>query len=265
MWGQLAGAAPGLVLAVSTSGTAVKPCPGNSGVLCGNIKVPLYSERSAPGQPHRHFKEYLHTDSSAAALKPIVAMEGGPGYPSTGSAASYLFMIGSLRQRHDLILMDQRGIGGSDAIKCGAVQDYDGLVRPKDFPAVVAACAKRLGAKANAFGSAAVAKDLKAVLERFQVTKVNLYGDSYGSYAAQVFAVHHPGFVRDLVLDATYNQQFNPFEPEAAAALRRADPLPRTRGRNSCLLRAFYSSRFRDLCHCWPEVQVARTFVGYEL
>ena len=186
MWGQLAGAAPGLVLAVSTSGTAVKPCPGNSGVLCGNIKVPLYWSAPHRGSLTVHFKEYLHTDSSLPALEPIVAMEGGPGYPSTGSAASYLFMIGSLRQRHDLILMDQRGTGGSDAIKCRGVQDYDGLVRPKDFPAVVAACAKKLGAKANAFGSAAVAKDLNAVLETLQVTKVDLYGDSYGSYAAQV-------------------------------------------------------------------------------
>jgi pimeloyl-ACP methyl ester carboxylesterase len=216
------GAAPGMVLAQSASGTVVKPCPGHSRVLCGNIRVPLYWSAPHRGSLTVHFKEYLHTDSSVPALEPIVAMEGGPGYPSTGSAASYLFMIGSLRQRHDLILMDQRGTGGSDAINCPGVQDYDSLVRPKDFPAVVAGCARRLGAKANSFGSAAVAEDLKAVLETLHVKTVDLYGDSYGSYAAQVFAVHYPGFVRDIVLDGTYNQQFNPFEPEAVAALRRA-------------------------------------------
>jgi pimeloyl-ACP methyl ester carboxylesterase len=216
------GAAPGLALARLTSETAVKPCPGHSRVLCGTIKVPLYWSAPGRGSLTVHFEEYLHTDSSLPALEPIVAMEGGPGYPSTGSAASYLFMIGSLRQRHNLILMDQRGTGGSDAINCPGVQNYDALVRPKDFPAVVAGCAKRLGARANAFGSAAVAEDLKAVLETLHVTKVDLYGDSYGSYAAQVFAVHYPGFVRDLVLDGTYDQQFNPFEPEAVTALRRS-------------------------------------------
>ena len=216
------GAAPGPALARSAPETVVQSCPGHPGVLCGDIKVPLYWSAPQRGSLTVHFKEYLHTDSSLPALEPIVAMEGGPGYPSTGSAASYLFMIGSLRQRHDLILMDQRGTGGSDAINCPGVQDYDGLVRPKDYPAVVAACAKRLGAKANAFGSAAVAEDLKAVLEALHVKKVDLYGDSYGSYAAQVFAVHYPGFVRDLVLDGTYDQQFNPFEPEAVTALRRA-------------------------------------------
>ncbi len=216
------GVAPGPVLARSAPGTLVRPCPGMTGVLCGSIKVPLYWSAPQLGSLTVHFDEYLHTDSSLTALEPIVAMEGGPGYPSTGSAASYLFMIGSLRQRHDLILMDQRGTGGSGAIDCPGVQNYDGLVRPKDFPAVVAACANRLGAKANAFGSAAVAEDLKAVLGALHVRKVDLYGDSYGSYAAQVFAVHYPGLVRDLVLDATYGQQFNPFEPEAVTALRRA-------------------------------------------
>jgi pimeloyl-ACP methyl ester carboxylesterase len=216
------GAAPGLVSARSTSGTVVRPCPGHSGVLCGSIKVPVYWGAPQRGSLTVHFEEYLHTDSSLPALEPIVAMEGGPGYPSTGSAASYLFMIGSLRQRHDLILMDQRGTGGSDAIHCPGVQDYDGLARPKDFPTVVAACAKRLGASANAFGSAAVAEDLQAVLQALHVKKVDLYGDSYGSYAAQVFALHYPSFVRDLVLDGTYNQHFKPFEPEAVTALRRA-------------------------------------------
>ena len=54
------------------------------------------------------------------------------------------------------------------------------------------------------------------------VSKIDLYGDSYGSYAAQVFALHYPRFVRDLVLDGTYDQRFDPLEPEAVAALRRA-------------------------------------------
>ena len=200
----------------------VRPCPGKKHVLCGVIKVPLYWTAPRRGSLHVHFKVFVHADSSRPALEPIVAMEGGPGYPSTGSAASYLFMIGALHRRHDLILMDQRGTGRSDAIDCPGVQDYDGLSRPHDFPAVVVACAKRLGKRANAYGSAAVAEDLRAVLEAIHVRKIDLYGDSYGSYAAQVFAVHYPRFVRDLVLDATYDQRFDPLEPEAVSALRRA-------------------------------------------
>ena len=199
----------------------VRPCPGRAHVLCGTIEVPLYWSAPLRGRLHVHFKVFLHTDTSRHALEPIVAMEGGPGYPSTASAASYLFMIGALHRRHDLILMDQRGTGASDAIDCPGVQNYEALVRPGDYPAVVAACARRLGDRANAYGSAAVAEDLRAVLDAIHVSKIDLYGDSYGSYAAQVFAVHYPRFVRDLVLDGTYDQRFDPLEPEAVTALRR--------------------------------------------
>jgi pimeloyl-ACP methyl ester carboxylesterase len=208
--------------AQSASGTVVRPCPGPTRALCGTIEVPLYWSAPRRGRLHVHFKVYLHTDSSLSGLEPIVAMEGGPGYPSTGSAASYLAMIGSLHRRHDLILMDQRGTGASGAIDCPGVQHYDALARPGDYPAVVAACARRLGERANAYGSAAVAADLRAVLEAIHVSNVDLYGDSYGSYAAQVFAVRYPRYVRDLVLDGTYDERFDPLEPEAVAALRRA-------------------------------------------
>jgi pimeloyl-ACP methyl ester carboxylesterase len=232
--GPLAAATPTAALARarqarSAHAAVVRPCPGYRRVLCGAIAVPLYWSVPARGSLHIHFKVYRHTDSSLPAREPIVAMEGGPGYPSTGSAASYLFMIGSLHRRHDLILMDQRGTGESDAIDCPGVQGYDALVRPHDYAAVVAACASRLGERANAYGTAAVAEDLRAVLEALHVSKVDLYGDSYGSYAAQVFALHYPRFVRDVVLDGTYTQRFDPLEPEAVTALRRAwDTMCRT-------------------------------------
>ncbi len=218
----------------------IRSCRGQKRVLCGSIEVPLYWSAPRRGSLRVHFEVYLHTDSSLPGLEPIVAMEGGPGYPSTGSAASYLFMIGSLRRRHDLILMDQRGTGASDAVDCPGVQDYNALARPGNYAAVVAACARRLGKRANAYGSAAVAEDLRAVLGAIHVSKVDLYGDSYGSYAAQVFAVHYPSLVRDLVLDGTYNQQFDPLEPEAVTALRRAW---------DTICRSFAGCRGRALLH----------------
>ncbi len=49
-------------------------------------------------------------------------MEGGPGYGSIGSAASYRMLFGPLLRTRDLILMDQRGTGGSEAIDCPALQ-----------------------------------------------------------------------------------------------------------------------------------------------
>ena len=120
---------------------------------------------------------------------------------------------------------EARGTGASRCASsswCGRI--IHALVRPGDYPAAVAACASRLGERADAYGSAAVAEDLRAVLKAIHLRKIDLYGDVWSYEAQQVFAVHYPRFVRDLVLDGTYDQRFDPLEPgkPVAVALRRA-------------------------------------------
>ncbi len=52
--------------------------------------------------------------------------------------------------------------------------------------------------------SAAAAEDLATVIVALQLPKVDLYGDSYGSFFAQVFASRIPQLVRSVILDSTY-------------------------------------------------------------
>jgi pimeloyl-ACP methyl ester carboxylesterase len=183
----------------------------------GSVRVPL--DRAHPGLGHItvRYAVLRHTDRTRPPLEPIVAFEGGPGYGSIGSASTYLFMLGKLHRRHDLIVMDQRGTGTSGAIDCPALQNG---VPP--YSAATAACAHRLGRTATAYGTAAVADDLAAILRKLREPKVDLYGDSYGTYAAQVFAVRHPNRTRAVVLDGAFDNAFDPFEREWSAALRQA-------------------------------------------
>jgi pimeloyl-ACP methyl ester carboxylesterase len=215
----------GMLLVPAASGSAatgasvvLRQCGQNPLVECGSIAVPLYWSHPGVGRPLEvHFRIYHHRDQAAPAGVPVVAFEGGPGYPSIGSAPTYLFMLGSLHQTHDLIVMDQRGTGTSDPIRCPDLQNGVG-----NYVQATAACARRLGIAASAFGSAAVADDLAAILHALDVPGVDVYGDSYGTYAAQVFTVHHPHLVRAVVLDGTYDNSFRPFEPEGSASLRHA-------------------------------------------
>ena len=196
---------------------SVGRCRHKIGVRCGSIRVPLYWSRPEMGSLTVRFKIFEHADDATPSLEPVVAFEGGPGYGSIGSAPSYLFMLGSLHRHHDLILMDQRGTGSSGAISCPELQRGIG-----NYVDAVAACARRLGPAANAYGSAAVADDLHAILRGLGVSKVDVYGDSYGTYAAQTFALHHPQDVRSVVLDGAFDQSFDPFERESSASLREA-------------------------------------------
>ncbi|MGH2634637.1 MAG: alpha/beta hydrolase [Actinomycetota bacterium] len=185
---------------------------------CGTIHVPLsWSEPVATGTIGVRFRVFTRTDRRAEPEDPIVAFEGGPGYGSIGSAGSYRFLFAPLLRSRDLILMDQRGTGGSGAIDCPALQEGVG-----DYADAAGDCAESLAGAANAYGTAAAADDLAAILDALDVPRVVVYGDSYGTYLAQVFAIRHPDRTAAVVLDAAYDDAFDPFARDAAAALERS-------------------------------------------
>jgi pimeloyl-ACP methyl ester carboxylesterase len=202
----------------ASAGLRLDQCGSSPLVECGSIQVPPFWSKPGQGQPLTvHFRVYRHTDQSAAAGVPVVGFEGGPGYGSIGSATTYLLMLGPLHRTHDLIVMDSRGTGSSGAIKCPRLQQSIG-----SYVADTGECAERLGAAAGAYGTAALGDDMAAIVDGLGVHTVDVYGDSYGTYAAQSFTLHHPSLVRAVVLDGAYGQDFDPFEREASAMLRNA-------------------------------------------
>ncbi len=210
----------GALAEAAVAAPATKPCPDDRAVRCGSIAVPLLRPaQDGGGRKLRvRFRVYPRTLRARPALEPIVAAEGGPGYPTIDSAESYLFMLGPLRRRHDLIVMDNRGTGRSGAIDCPRLQAGKGT-----YSREVGRCARKLGRAANAYGTGAAADDLAAVLDKLRVPMVSVYGDSYGTYFAQAFAVRHPSRVRAVVLDAAYAVDgYDPWIREESVALRSA-------------------------------------------
>ena len=61
------------------------------------------------------------------AIGTLVPHEGGPGYSTTGTGADYAAMYGPLLDRRNLLLVDQRGTGLSQPLRC---PDLQGLVLP---------------------------------------------------------------------------------------------------------------------------------------
>ncbi len=170
------------------------PCNAQYGGYCGSIVRPL-----GRGTIDIGFEFYPHTDGTQPALGAIVAQEGGPGYSTTGSRDGYVRLFTPLRGRRDIVLIDKRGTGRSGAIDCKQLQDGRGN------PLVaIGACGAQLGDRAWAYGSDAAADDVAAVLAALQTGPVDYYGDSYGTFFGEVFAVRHPELVRTIVLDSAY-------------------------------------------------------------
>ena len=162
---------------------------------CGTLQRPLDPSGALGGSIPIYFEYYPHSDPGPSAGT-LVPAEGGPGYPSSESRAEYLALYAPLRATHDVLIMDYRGTGRSQAIDCQALQHALRLTEE-----AIAACGEQLGRRGLLYGSALAADDLAALLQALGIARIDLYGDSYGSYFAQVFALRHARLVRSLVLD----------------------------------------------------------------
>lgn len=164
----------------------------------------------------------LRADTTARNASPglgtIVAVEGGPGYSSTGSRAYYQDLFSPLLNRRRLLIVDNRGTGRSGAIDCKRLQSYRG-----NRNAAIGRCGRQLGATSDLYGTAFAADDLAAVLHHLRIAKVDLYGDSFGTFFGQTFALRHPGRLRTLILDGAYPVGgHDPWYSDTNRALRHA-------------------------------------------
>jgi len=196
---------------LTVGGATLKLCAKGVSYYCGTLTRPLDPAGQVSGTIGIHYEWYPHTNSGPA-IGTIVAIEGGPGYGSTASRDYYTGSF-DLTQR-DMVLVDARGTGQSAAINCVAAQT-DGILTQSD----IAACGTYLGNTSDLYGSDLAADDMAAILDLLQVGKVDLYGDSYGTYSSQIFAGRHPDKVKTIVLDAAYPVlNADPFfAPEGAA------------------------------------------------
>jgi pimeloyl-ACP methyl ester carboxylesterase len=175
----------------------LKPCPSVP-AYCGNFDRPLDPTGAIPGRISIHFEYYPHAAAGKSAGT-VVATEGGPGYPTTLARDDYLDLFKPLRPHHDVLLMDNRGTGQSGAVDCRDLQTAE-----KWTVELNAACGRSLGNRAALYSTAYAADDLSAILEAMQTGRIDLYGNSYGTYFEQVFAVRHPNALRSVVLDGAY-------------------------------------------------------------
>ena len=90
------------------------------------------------------FRWYAPRRSSGS---PLVAVEGGPGHLSTGSRVEYLGIFGPLLPERGLLLVDQRGTGGSALIDCKCVQAFAGRTSGLAFASRAGRCGRTIDAR----------------------------------------------------------------------------------------------------------------------
>src|SRR5215470_3401377 len=136
---------------------------------------------------------------------PLVFLQGGPGDAPSFNASFYARVFANVRQTRDLVLVDLRGTGKSNALTCPELGQPDQAgILSADFLDVTAlrACRERLEQNADLrlYTTEIAADDLDEVREALGYKQINLYGTSYGTRVAQVYMRRHPAALRTVSL-----------------------------------------------------------------
>lgn len=211
-------------------------CATSPLTYCGSRAVPLDYSRAASPEIRIGFR-WLPATATKHAKRTVLAVEGGPGFATTGTEGAYRAMMGPLRRTRNLLLVNLRGTGNSTVIDCPALEHYTRTQHQygRSFNHLVAACGKRLNHTwhyrhgggwvhaSDLFNSAYSARDVAGVLRTLRLSRIDLYGDSYGSWFAQVFASRYSGLLRSVTLDSTYQVlRLDPWYTTTVETARRA-------------------------------------------
>ena len=203
-------------LAFAGAAQADTPCP--DGVRCGTVTVPLDRANPAAGTIDVAYGLVPRTDTSRPALGTIVPNPGGPGQSTTASAGLYVDALAPLRQRRDLLLIDPRGTGQSGALACpgpGRAGPARARLRGADHgrapPTRAGASTARATSPTTSTPSA----------RRWALGKLDLWGDSYGTFLMPVYAARHPEHVRSIVLDGAFPIAFDLWGRDVLRGVRR--------------------------------------------
>ncbi|HEY5251795.1 MAG TPA: alpha/beta fold hydrolase [Acidimicrobiales bacterium] len=224
----VAGVSPAVAGAPSTKGGGktitlgnqkLTRCHSGPTAYCATLKVPLDYSNPGGAKISIFYRWYPATSpQGGTATGTVVPVEGGPGYPSILSARDYAVMYGSILKNFNMLSVDLRGTGKSTLLNCPGLQTFSGQASGPKFNAVVAACANSLNHRfknpngtyveaSDLFSSAPAANDVASIVTDLGVHKIDLYGDSYGSFFAQTFASRYPQLIRSVILDSTYETQ----------------------------------------------------------
>ncbi len=133
---------------------------------------------------------------------PFVFITGGPGQAATESFVTVAGAFQRINRERDILLVDQRGTGGSNRLGCTEPDDFDPAAADADMRrAWLERCLAELPGDPRFYTTSVAIRDLDAVREALGYELLNLYGVSYGTRVAQAYARRYPERVRSVVLD----------------------------------------------------------------
>jgi len=211
----------------STIGSGLKPCSvgrSKTPARCGVFRV---RENRSFGSGRTIALRIVLLLARHSSGRAVAFIAGGPGQSAVALApaiadGAFARELDALRDRFDILLVDNRGMGGSNAFGC----DFTPATDPGSYFAelwpdkYVSACRARIGQTGdpNFYNTNNAVADLDEVRAALGYRKLVLDGSSYGTLFAFVFLRRNPEHVESAVLDGVYAPHFQPVPGAPAAA-----------------------------------------------
>jgi pimeloyl-ACP methyl ester carboxylesterase len=179
-------------------------CPPEAqslGGACGTLPVPF--DRRFPDRATINIYFEVYYANPGPAESAILFNAGGPGASITAVRSIVLGYFGQNLDLHDILLIDDRGRGGSAAIDCQELQHGTAPFAMAEADCVTQLDnAPQLANGASRFGTGDIAMDTDAVRAALGYDMVDYWGGSYGGEDVTAYATRFGQHLRSIVLDA---------------------------------------------------------------
>ena len=146
------------------------------------------------------------TGAGAAPRGVLLFLTGGPGQPGVPFLTRIETKLRTELAGYRLVMFDQRGTGAG-ALECPGLQRAAGASDLTVVPAaIVAACARSIGASRRYYSTAETVADIDELRVALGAQRLTLDGVSYGTFVAERYALTYPTHVARLVLDSVVPQ-----------------------------------------------------------
>ena len=169
---------------------------------CASLDVP--EDRAAPeGRRISLSIAWVAPEAGEAQADPVFLLAGGPGQSARESYPSLERAFADIARHRNVILLDQRGTGGSNRLACESEDEaaFDDSIEALARQARACLDALSQHADVRHYTTTDAVADLDAVRQAIGAATINLVGISYGTRVAQQYAKAHPAAVRSMVLD----------------------------------------------------------------
>ncbi len=197
---------------IETTAHGIEWLPNSEAVKAGAILVPENHEEP-DGKKIRIAYIVLKARDTTVSNYPMIFFSGGPGGNTLDPGmVNFLLEQHPMREKRDIILFDQRGIGYSSALPDMSFASFNIMAKNADeeeelklMEDMVAAYQKKCEEQyiePKYYNTLQNAKDVGMLFKHLGYEKYNLFGGSYGTRLARVVQDMFPSYINSSVLDS---------------------------------------------------------------